>query len=210
MRKIDPVKQEAKRRQIMDAALACFARKGLHATSTNDICAEVGMSPGNLFHYFPSKLALITTIAEAHRDQMAEHFADMAQQDDVLAAIEGFALELMKLSMDPVDARFSIELMAEAMGDSDIAKIYLESDRRIKHDLIALLERGIAKGQIDPEIQPDVAATWLIALADGTVSRAQLDPDFSVDTHAPVLVRLIHRFLAAAQARTHTFRAAAV
>lgn len=195
MRKVDPAKQEEKRRQILEAALACFARKGFHGTSTNDICAEAGMSPGNLFHYFPSKLALITTIAEAYRVEMAERFAHMDQQDDVIGAIETLALDLMKLSMDPIDARLSIELIAEAMGDSEAGKIYAENDRRIKDDLIALLKRGIAKGQIDPEVQPEAAATWLIALADGTVSRAQIDPDFSVGSHSPMLLRLIRRFL---------------
>ncbi|WP_176331065.1 TetR/AcrR family transcriptional regulator [Burkholderia vietnamiensis] len=195
MRKIDPVKQEAKRRQIMDAALACFSRKGFHGTSTNDICAEVGMSPGNLFHYFPSKLALIATITEEYRADYAERFAQMTQQDDVLAAIEALALDLMEQSKDPVEARVCIELIAEAMGDSEVGKIYIESDRRVKEDLIALLKRGIANGQIDPSIQPETAATWLVALADGTVSRAQIDPDFSAYDHAPMLVRLIRRFL---------------
>lgn len=195
MRKIDPVKQEAKRRQIMEAALACFARKGFHGTSTNDICAEAGMSPGNLFHYFPSKLALIATITEEYRAEFAERFAQMTQQDDVLAAIETLALDLMEQSTNPVEARVSIELIAEGMRNSEVGKIYVESDRQVKADFVALLERGIAKGQLDPSLQPETAATWLVALADGTISRAQIDPDFSVYDHAPMLVRLIRRFL---------------
>lgn len=195
MRKIDPVKQEEKRRQIIEAALACFARKGFHGTSTNDICAEAGMSSGNLFHYFPSKLALIATITEEYRAEFAERFAQMTQQDDVLAAIETLALDLMKQSTNPVEARVSIELLAEGMRNSEVGKIYVESDRQVKADFVALLERGIAKGQLDPSLQPETAATWLVALADGTISRAQIDPDFSVYDHAPMLVRLIRRFL---------------
>lgn len=198
MRKIDPVKQEAKRRQIVDAALVCFSRKGFHGTSTNDICAEVGMSPGNLFHYFPSKLALIATITEEYRAAYAERFAQMTQQDDVLAAIEAFALDLMEQLKDPIEARVSIELIAEAMRDSEVGKIYIESDTRVKDDFIGLLKRGIANGQIDPSIQPETAATWLAALVDGTISRAQIDPQFSVYDHAPMLLRLIRRFLGVA------------
>ena len=55
MRTPNPEKQEARRRQIMEAAIGCFGKKGFHGTSTNEICAAAGMSPGNLFHYFPSK-----------------------------------------------------------------------------------------------------------------------------------------------------------
>ncbi|WP_230391141.1 TetR/AcrR family transcriptional regulator [Burkholderia cenocepacia] len=63
MRKIDPERVEAKRRQILDAAIDCFARDGFHATSTAAICKAAGMSPGNLFHYFPTKAAIIEAIA---------------------------------------------------------------------------------------------------------------------------------------------------
>ena len=195
MRKVDPVKQEAKRRQIVEAAIACFARKGFHGTSTNDICAEAGMSPGNLFHYFPSKLALIATITEEYRAEYAERFVQMTQQDDVLTAIEALALDLMEQSRNPLEARISIELIAEGMRNSEVGKIYVDSDRQVKAGFVALLKRGIAKGQLDPSLHPEAAATWLIALADGTISRAQIDPDFSVYEHASMLLRLIRRFL---------------
>ena len=40
------------------AAQRCFVRSGFHGASMQDICAEAGMSPGNLYRYFPSKEAL--------------------------------------------------------------------------------------------------------------------------------------------------------
>ena len=36
-----------------------------------EICAEAGMSPGALYRYFPSKVAIIAAIAEAERAQPA-------------------------------------------------------------------------------------------------------------------------------------------
>lgn len=195
MRKIDPGKQEAKRRQILDAAIACFARKGFHGTSTNEICAEAGMSPGNLFHYFPNKAALIAAIAEEDRREMGERFARLAGEDDTIAAIETLATELLAQSADPVYARISVEIAAETMSNSEIGSLFAENEALIKADLVALLKRGIAKGQIDPALKPQLAATWLIALADGAVGRALMDPDFKPRTHAPVLLRMVRRFL---------------
>lgn len=52
-------KQQRKRRQILDAAMHCFIEKGFHSTSTAEICKAAGMSPGNLFHYYPNKYAII-------------------------------------------------------------------------------------------------------------------------------------------------------
>ena len=61
-------KQQRKRRQILDAAMHCFIEKGFHSTSTAEICKAAGMSPGNLFHYYPTKYAIIEAIAELDED----------------------------------------------------------------------------------------------------------------------------------------------
>ena len=195
MRKIDPEKREAKRRQILDAAVACFARKGFHGTSTNEICAAAEMSPGNLFHYFPNKSALIAAIAEEDRNEMNARFARLAEEDDAIAAIETLATELLEQSADPVYARISVEIAAETMSNSEIGSLFADNEALIKTNLAELLKRGIAKGQIDPTLKPQLAATWLIALADGAVGRALMDPDFKTRTHAPVLLRMVRRFL---------------
>ena len=72
MRKVDPIKQQERRRHILNAAAHCFAEHGFHGTSTAQICERAGMSPGNLFHYYRSKAdiieALIAADTEATRD----------------------------------------------------------------------------------------------------------------------------------------------
>ncbi|MFF7250068.1 TetR/AcrR family transcriptional regulator [Embleya sp. NPDC008237] len=71
----------------MRAASTCFADKGFHRTRTADICARVGMSPGNLFHYFPSKHAIITTILEREGTETAAHLTELGRAADPLAAL---------------------------------------------------------------------------------------------------------------------------
>ena len=52
--------QRARRRQeILEASLDLFVRRGYAATKVGDIAAAVGMSAGLLFHYFPSKEAVL-------------------------------------------------------------------------------------------------------------------------------------------------------
>ena len=50
---------EARRRQIVDAAYRCFARRGFHQTTMRDIYQEAGLSPGAVYHYFASKDEII-------------------------------------------------------------------------------------------------------------------------------------------------------
>lgn len=96
MRTPNPEKQEARRRQIMEAAIGCFGKKGFHGTSTNEICAAAGMSPGNLFHYFPSKQALIAAIVENEHAAFVARFAELRDEPDAFVALEKLARAVLE------------------------------------------------------------------------------------------------------------------
>jgi len=80
MRKVDPVKHEKKRRDILEAAARCFARDGFRGASTADICAEAKISPGHLYHYFASKEAIMGAMAEAKLGEAAARLRHMVQK----------------------------------------------------------------------------------------------------------------------------------
>ena len=69
------VSQAEKRRQILDAAVRAFARKGYHACRVGEIAEEAGVAYGLVYHYFSSKEEVLQTIfsetwtsdARAHR-----------------------------------------------------------------------------------------------------------------------------------------------
>ncbi|PXX60318.1 TetR family transcriptional regulator [Nocardia tenerifensis] len=54
---------ERRRQQIIDAARRCFARKGFHETSMQDVFAESGLSAGAVYRYFKSKDEIIAALA---------------------------------------------------------------------------------------------------------------------------------------------------
>lgn len=53
---------EEKRRQILDAAVRVFAREGYHDARVGDIASEAGVAYGLVYHYFPSKEAVLETV----------------------------------------------------------------------------------------------------------------------------------------------------
>ena len=59
----DPLLAERRRRQILDAAMVCFRRRGFHQATMQEICSEAGISPGALYRYFGSKSEIIAAIA---------------------------------------------------------------------------------------------------------------------------------------------------
>jgi AcrR family transcriptional regulator len=51
-----------RRKQILDAALACFLERGFAATSIADVRAASGASTGSIYHFFPSKEAIAVAL----------------------------------------------------------------------------------------------------------------------------------------------------
>jgi len=72
MRKCDaqigPAKHEEKRREVLDAAETCFVRAGIRGASISEISAEAKMSSGHIYHYFPSKEAIVAAMAAVGMD----------------------------------------------------------------------------------------------------------------------------------------------
>jgi TetR/AcrR family transcriptional regulator, repressor for uid operon len=196
MRKIDPVKQQAKRQQIVDAAIICFAKQGFHATSTAQICAQADMSPGNLFHYFPTKDAIIQAIAELDRAETGFALAAIWDAPNVVEGLITLAHDVLMAASDHAYSAISIEIAAEATRNPAVAALFAVNDKDARIKLVAMLKRGVTLGQVDTMLNLEQAASWLIALLEGGVGRAALEPDFDVEANHATLSLIIRRFLA--------------
>ncbi|CAB3758003.1 hypothetical protein LMG29660_03308 [Burkholderia puraquae] len=153
------------------------------------------MSPGNLFHYFPTKAATIDAVAQEDQREMADRFARHADADNALTAIEEIALAWMESSSDPVYARISVETAAEATRNPDVAALFAVNEAQVKGRLVALIKRGVAQGEIDGSLKPDLVATWLLALAEGAAGRVVFEPGFKPRAHRAMLRTIIQRKL---------------
>lgn len=63
-RKAAPAAAHDRRSTIVDAALDLFGRSGFHGTSVRNIAQAVGVNEATLYHYFPSKAALLDAIID--------------------------------------------------------------------------------------------------------------------------------------------------
>lgn len=67
-------KMAERRDALLIAAVTCFAREGIRATSMRDICKEAGVSIGGLYCHFASKEQIIRAIAEQPRPEQDTTF----------------------------------------------------------------------------------------------------------------------------------------
>ncbi len=195
MRTINPEQQAARRRHILEAAMTCFARKGFRGTTTNEICKEAGMSSGNLFHYFPSKLALIEAIAHERRRVWEERFEQIEQADDMFQAIEKSAMDLLRdISRDKYP-RVNVEILAEQLGRTEMGNFFTKYETQSREQMKKIIQKGIANGQMDKNLDVEAASTWLMTLYNGIIATAGREKNFRVKTYGPMLIKLIRGFL---------------
>src|SRR5881409_2435411 len=64
------------RRNLLGASLEIFVRKGFAGATVRDIAKAARVSPGLMFHYFPSKDALL----QAHVKTIADGIDSVVQQ----------------------------------------------------------------------------------------------------------------------------------
>jgi len=72
--------QEVKRRQILDAAVRAFARKGYHACRVGEIADEAGVAYGLVYHYFGSKEEVLETIFRDTWTQMLARVREVQEE----------------------------------------------------------------------------------------------------------------------------------
>ena len=194
MPKLKPDTQRARRENILDAALRCFARGGFHATTMQDICKEAAVSPGAVYVYFASKEDLIAGLCERDRAEFAERFSLVSSAPDFLDALRQIG-EHYFVDESPDRQRFVIEMGIEATRNPRISEISMTVDQFCFDSFKALFQRLKDEGRIAPAIGVETLAKAFNVIGDGMFWRRAIEPGFNARAVLPVLVELVGSLL---------------
>ncbi|WP_158665211.1 TetR/AcrR family transcriptional regulator [Ensifer adhaerens] len=165
---------KSRRAQVLRAAADCFARKGIHQTTMQEICAASGMSAGALYRYFPTKESIIVAFADEERSETAKLISDLNSSPNIVAALAEIFPELFNGLTDENYGRLTLEVAAEAARNGAVKAAFDQNESELCEQLSAALKRGQAAGHVDPELDLDAAVFLLVALFDGIAGRAAL------------------------------------
>ena len=114
MPKISDEKRQARRDQILAAALTCFERHGLHGATMEIIIAECGLSAGAVYNYYPSKAALIGAALGQALDGWAADLAPVFASDPPapVSRLVAAAVEVAAAADEGRRRRRMLELLA--------------------------------------------------------------------------------------------------
>jgi TetR/AcrR family transcriptional regulator, repressor for uid operon len=194
MPRIDDIQRTDKKAAILDAAERCFVRSGFHGASMSEICAEAGMSPGNLYRYFPSKEAMIEGLCERDFEEAGEGFAALANAPDVWEAFRALARHHM-VDEPRESCAIWIESMSEVTRNPQIAALRVKIDRFIYDKLRFALEMARDRGQTAPNADLERATQFLITFGDGLMLRRARDPDFDPAPHVDIMFGILRGML---------------
>jgi AcrR family transcriptional regulator len=188
--------KEDRRAEILEAARRCVARSGFHQTSMQEICAEAGMSPGNLYRYFPSKEAIIAGIAERDRAEVGAELGAAQFTEDFFATFEALARHHL-VERDFDDVGLCTEMVAESRRNPAISRIMQDFDKEVHARLVAMMQAAAQRGDIPAGTDFDSVVSMLMVIADGVWWRRAVDPAFDAEAILPIFMDLTRHMLGA-------------
>lgn len=175
-------KGAATREYILRKAAEVFNLHGYYGTSMSDIMAATGLEKGGIYNHFAGKDDLALQAYEYAVDLMRQEFTAALKgryhaRDRLVAVISVFARLPDDMPLPggcPV-----INTAVQATNSHD--KLHASARRTLQewHDLLVrILQAGIERDQIKPDVDPQSVATLIVSALEGAivVSRVKGDP----------------------------------
>jgi len=184
-----------RRARILDAAERSFCRSGFHRTTMQDVAVEAGMSPGNLYRYFPSKDALVAGLCERDRLNLGREFSELGTTaGDFLASFRALGRKHFD-EANKAKAKLCLEIWAEATRNPAIAALQAEFDSTLVEQLAAAFERAKESGFVHPSVNARAVASIISKLGDGLFVRRAVSADFDPDREVAEVFAVIASLL---------------
>ena len=185
------VDKEAKKNEIVQAAIRVFAKKGVANTKMADIARAVGIGKGTIYEYFKNKNEIFTESFNHYMEMVdtvmgKQLFKVTDPVQKLKALIIGWTEIMSDFGYDYIEVM--LEFWAEGirrnhdggMGLSDMNKLYADYRTVVK----AILDEGIRLGKFK-KMNTTLTASILIGALDGLMLQWILDKSlFTIDDAA--------------------------
>lgn len=160
MAKVPEAYLEARKQEILDAAMRSFVHRGIDGATMQEIASECDCSAGALYRYFPNKEALVHAVLAMCEQEHRELFESAAEES-------ASSLDALTCVAEAVSQRLASE------GAQDAAVMRLEGTLAAARD-----PQGVG-------VEVSRLTAGLIERLEGLIEGAQREGDIpaSVDAH---------------------------
>jgi AcrR family transcriptional regulator len=147
-----------RRRAILDAAVKVFARQGFHACRVSDIADEAGVAYGLLYHYFPSKEDVLSTLFLERWGVMLQMIRDVDREQQParakLTAIASFIVDSYRHDPDVM----KVIIVEVTRAANSFGQTHLEQIREAYLLIAQIVTKAQQEGAFKAEIDAQFAA----------------------------------------------------
>jgi TetR/AcrR family transcriptional regulator, transcriptional repressor of aconitase len=172
MPRISAARAQSRRQQIIDAALTCFARRGFHKTTMQDVVRQSGLSPGSIYCHFRSKHDIIVAVVEERHKRESALIERALEKQSFAEAVDRLAADFIAALHAPEEQawrRLTVQLWAESLHDRRLAAAVRDGVERPAAILARLVKRAKTNGELPKFLDADAIATIFIAVFQGLV-----------------------------------------
>ncbi|QCH25109.1 TetR/AcrR family transcriptional regulator [Mycobacteroides salmoniphilum] len=174
---------EVRRIELLELAMSLFLERGYEKVSLNDLIATSGISKGAFYHYFSSKEALVSALAERSADQAFEALSPVFT-DRGMGALERLNSGLragyeVKMALGAPESIAAMVSMLRPENQSLLRRISGIWEDKFRPVLTEVIARGVTEGvfeTFDPEGVGDMIQGFAAAMG-ATVQRIVAAPD---------------------------------
>ncbi|AOT61211.1 transcriptional regulator BetI [Streptomyces rubrolavendulae] len=157
------------REDVLAAAMATIAERGLDGLTMAGLGRDVGMSSGHLLYYFRTKDELLLRTLEWSEGRLGAERGALLSRHDLPVAGRLAAYVELYVPDGPRDPHWTLwlEVWNRSQYAGDDARDRQAAIEGAWHrDLVALIAEGVSRGELRP-VDPDRYAARLRALLDG-------------------------------------------
>ncbi len=171
-----PLSEEA-RAKMLAAAQELIVTTGLDSCTVDEVARRSGVAKTTIYRHFADADELSMTAI----DSMIEHVA-VPDHGSLRADLREIVMAFRQVVQHDTFRQLFADLLARAVRDPDFKKVY-EATQEMRHQPLRLaIQRGIARGEVDPEIDLETAMYFVQGpfvskrlIETGDLSEAEID-----------------------------------
>jgi TetR/AcrR family transcriptional regulator, transcriptional repressor for nem operon len=172
--------QETKENIIKQAA-ELFNLKGYAGSSIADIMSATGLKKGGIYNHFQSKDEIaVAAFDYAYSCSSKRVWQSVRQKKNAIERLQTLVSAYLDYVDDP-PIPGGCPIMNTAIESDDTHPILRDRVQQVVNEwrslICRIIEKGIKKGEINTNVEPDVIATIIIATVEGAIMMSKLYGD---------------------------------
>ena len=156
------------RRQLFDAAIELFRKKGFHATSADDIAARAGCSRATFFNHFGSKSAVLRFYGEQLEAQVS---ATLDKRPANSSPLQELRRILLVMAKEAEMHRENLKIiLVHSLQDGSYFSQPSPSRLKVFGHVAALITEAQTMHEARPDLSARALAAQIIALYNNAIS----------------------------------------